>query len=1011
MSRPILPCLCVMLAFAALPTLVSADTGREIIAASGVHGGLVVHVHCEDGTLTASLGKDERFLVQGLDVSKTNVERARRRVRSLGRYGRMSIDTFAGAHLPYVDNLVNLVVAENLRDVSMDEVMRVLAPLGVAYVNGKKTVKPWPEEIDEWTHYLHGPDNNAVAQDTVIGPPAHVQWIAPPKWSRNHESHPGTFGAVSSRGRLFYVQDEGPIGIVDKRFPGSFSLNARDAFNGVMLWKRNMNSWYDTGVHWQRVPQQLNMRLVAIGDRLFVTMGIGERVSMLDAATGETLGALENTEDTSEILYNDGVMVVLRKPPVVARRMEPTAGAISAIDVKTNRLLWERGGIPQALSLASKSDSVYFVLDDHATCVGLRDGKERWRVPFSFARQGHFPNAMGIILAGEDVVVMLKTGLITALSAESGERLWEQEFKAAKSEIFASPQDAFIVDGLVWPSLRGVGYDLLTGEKARTTDRRVIGGHHHRCHLRKATTKYILGSQNGIEFFDVQGKKPSQICNTFRGSCRLGVVPCNGLLYLPPNSCKCFIEAQMHGFLAIASQRQPANNANAGSTRKRLEQGPAFDQPLGVEAATDDWPTYRNDAKRSGIAGTELQTDLTNTWTVSLGTRITPPVAVGSRVYLSFPERHAVVCLDSRSGKKLWEHTAGARIDSPPTYYRGTLLFGSTDGWVYSITADQGVLRWRYRCAPEERLMGANEQLESLWPVSGSILVQNDIAYAAAGRCSMVDGGIYLYAFNPVDGRVLHHTVETDPGIIDPEGGATAYYTAGVLGDILVGDGEHVYLRHRKFDRELVKRPDNHIPPTAVRHLLNTGLRLYASAGFTDTDMHHRTYWAVGENFGSLLAFDSKTTYGTRVYNARMRWSPRFDPATTGCLVYAAATAGWKGEGKIERKTFEEFFPGMNTTEYTWSQSVPILVRAMLVARDVVFVAGPPDVVDSDDPLGALRGRLGGVIKVVSATDGEDVSQLALPRPPIFDGMAAAAGRLYISCSDGSLVSMGASDD
>ena len=113
-------------------------------------------------------------------------------------YGSVSVDTFDGRRLPYVDNLVNLLVADELGDVSMDEVMRVLAPLGVAYVDGEKIVKPWPDEIDEWTHYLHGPDNNAVAQDTVIGPPSHIQWVAPPKWSRHHESRPSTFGAVSS---------------------------------------------------------------------------------------------------------------------------------------------------------------------------------------------------------------------------------------------------------------------------------------------------------------------------------------------------------------------------------------------------------------------------------------------------------------------------------------------------------------------------------------------------------------------------------------------------------------------------------------------------------------------------------------------------------------------------------------------------------------------------------------------------------------------------------------------
>ncbi|MCX5656573.1 MAG: hypothetical protein NTY65_18200 [Planctomycetota bacterium] len=78
--------------------------------------------------------------------------------------------------LPYADNLVNVVVAEDLGKTPMDEVMRVLAPLGVAYVKGAdgkwaKTLKPWPKEIDEWTHWLHDAGNNAVAHDTRVGPP------------------------------------------------------------------------------------------------------------------------------------------------------------------------------------------------------------------------------------------------------------------------------------------------------------------------------------------------------------------------------------------------------------------------------------------------------------------------------------------------------------------------------------------------------------------------------------------------------------------------------------------------------------------------------------------------------------------------------------------------------------------------------------------------------------------------------------------------------------------------
>ncbi|KKK99283.1 hypothetical protein LCGC14_2634290, partial [marine sediment metagenome] len=136
----------------------------QILDATGVRGGLVVHLGCGAGKLTTELRTGEGFVVHGLDVDTVNVEKSRAHIRRKELYGPVSAALFDGKRLPYVDNLVNLLVADKLGDLTMDEVMRVLAPLGVACVGGKKIVKPWPEEIDEWTHYLHGPDNNAVAQ-------------------------------------------------------------------------------------------------------------------------------------------------------------------------------------------------------------------------------------------------------------------------------------------------------------------------------------------------------------------------------------------------------------------------------------------------------------------------------------------------------------------------------------------------------------------------------------------------------------------------------------------------------------------------------------------------------------------------------------------------------------------------------------------------------------------------------------------------------------------------------
>ena len=193
-----------------LPPLAAldADQANDILQATGVKGGLVVHVGCGDGKLTAALRVSESYIVQGLDRDAKHVETARQYIQAIGLSGRVSIQTWSGSGLPYIDNLVNLLVAENPGDLSAREIQRVLAPLGVAYVKTggqwTKTVKPWPKGIDEWTHYLHDASGNAVAEDTQVGPPRHIQWWAGPKRSRQHDSLASMSAMVSAGGRVFH---------------------------------------------------------------------------------------------------------------------------------------------------------------------------------------------------------------------------------------------------------------------------------------------------------------------------------------------------------------------------------------------------------------------------------------------------------------------------------------------------------------------------------------------------------------------------------------------------------------------------------------------------------------------------------------------------------------------------------------------------------------------------------------------------------------------------------------
>jgi SAM-dependent methyltransferase len=328
----------------------SAEQAQDILKASGVQGGLVVHLGCGDGKLTAALRASESFIVHGLDADPSNVATARKHIQSTGLYGVVSVEQWAGDRLPYVDNLVNLIVANDLGKLPMDEALRVLTPRGVALIGGKKTVKPWPKQIDDWTHYLHGPDNNAVARDSVVDIPRSIQWVAEPRWGRSHEELASMSAAVTAQGRIFYIEDEAPLASI--RYLADWKLVARDAFNGTLLWKHPITSWVDHLRQFRSGPAHLPRRLVAVGDRVYVTPNLAGPVLALDAATGQTVCEYKGTERTEEILAENGSLYLAVGTSEVERtggglfqRGEPAPSGfrfITAVEAASAKPLWKK---------------------------------------------------------------------------------------------------------------------------------------------------------------------------------------------------------------------------------------------------------------------------------------------------------------------------------------------------------------------------------------------------------------------------------------------------------------------------------------------------------------------------------------------------------------------------------------------------------------------------------------------------------------------------------------------
>jgi outer membrane protein assembly factor BamB len=310
-------------------------------------------------------------------------------------------NTYGPRHLPYADNLVNLIVVEEAEDLSEAELRRVLAPGGVSLVRRKgqwkKVVKTWPAEMDEWTHYFHGADGNPVANDSIVAPPDRLQWIGSPRWSRHHDHVASMSALVSASGRIFYIFDEGLTASV--QFPSRWRLIARDAFNGVILWKRQIEKWNTHQYPLKSGPAHLLRRLVTVGDRVYVTLGIDAPVTALDAATGKTVLTYKGSEHTREIVVSDGVAFFVadtsrsrlpdwrRKDTYVwanTNRANPDWGwngrsrKILAYETDSRDLLWQAEAPVAPCSLAADAKRIVFHDGQKLVCIDRRNGDRLW---------------------------------------------------------------------------------------------------------------------------------------------------------------------------------------------------------------------------------------------------------------------------------------------------------------------------------------------------------------------------------------------------------------------------------------------------------------------------------------------------------------------------------------------------------------------------------------------------------------------------------------------------------
>ncbi len=1003
----------------------AADGALEVAQRAGFHGGLAVQIGCGRLDGLYELAKHERFLVQVLDSDAARVTAARGTIESQGLSDRIWVSTFDGRRLPFADNVVNLILAGKGSDVPSAEILRVLVPRGVALVGGESQTKPVPPDIDEWTHHLHDPSGNAVARDTVVGPPERLQWLATPLWSKHHDALANVNAMVSANGRVFAVCEESPASIDPAVMPDQWNLVARDAFNGILLWRVPIELWGTKA--WNAAhphgrnnqPTHIGRRLVAVGDRVYVTLGYNAPVSELDAATGNVLRVFDGTACTDAILCQNGQLILaLNRGRQGASKTEPPVKKdVAVLDLQTGKMLWRRGdyvGLQSKtgdmdrinhLTIAASDDRIFFFGNrKELVCLSLRDGEEVWRIPRPAAKAHEMRYNLRVTdrctLVHHDGILLLgqpeptgrfghKKGIakLYAFDAGTGASLWDRPMAEWG---WAEPPDIFIINGELWifdlASFSLLALDPESGEELRrwNTAKALDKGHHHRCYRNRSAQNFVLTSHRGIELFDLKSGE-DLMCPFVRGACQHGFLPCNGLLYATPHPCSCFIDGKLNGMVALA----PKSDAEDLSSGQQLVKGPAYGEVVIAPGPKDlgAWPTYRHDAARSGSTPVPTPLSVKRTWTARVGAEPTACVIAAGKVLVASKRTRRLHAFAEATGAEVWSRTMNGAMDSPPTIHEGMALCGVRDGMVVCLRLDDGAVVWTFRAAPCERWLHVYNRIESASPVFGSVLVRDGVAYVTAGRSSYLDGGIVAYALDPATGAVKERKVLATKG----------ESKVACLADILVSSGASVFMRDRAIFG----------PVKAARSFL------FSRSGLLDQAWFNRAPWSLGrETKGATYGFWNAGGAGQAMHPLSGQYMVHDDKLVFS--VVAASSHRDRGIFRPGRTGYRLNCAGVDAGKKAkplWHVQVPVRIMAAVNAPNALFAAGTPDIVDPGDPWAALEGRKGGRFLVIAKQDGKILRTESLSASPVLDGMAAAHGRLFLVLKDGQVICMGADAD
>jgi outer membrane protein assembly factor BamB/predicted amidohydrolase len=801
-----------------MPAISFAGRAESLLEKIGVTKGICVVLGDTSCEVALDLARRSELLIYVQLPRTAEVEAAQALVDKAGFYGtRIVVEKGRTTELHLADNLADaVIVLGTAPDVPEEEALRVLRPQGKALLGDKVLTKPFPEGIDDWGHPYHGPDNNPQSQDRTIQGPYLTQFLAEPRYA------PVPQVAVASAGRVFKAF--GHVAFKKREEPYLNKLVAFNGYNGTILWQRDLTP----GIMVHRNT------LIATPTTLYV--GDDKSCKLIDSASGQLKGEIVPRLDIAGgtfwkwMAVEKGVLYALigeqeQMDPTMRWGLEkhgwpwsPISKGFNqpdrvkesgpaylahpwgfgcnvlAIDPRTREVLWHyREAEPiDSRAICMKNGRIYaFRFGAYLTCLDANTGAVVWRKtlandPELFTALGLYSNRQGAswnwrttayLKCSDEALYFAspQVGKLVAVSTQDGRVLWQHPYNNFQLIIrddalygIAGQNDEGNLSKKFEPLTGAILEEFRTGRRACTRPTAALDAIFYRA--RGGSTRFDLGSGS------------PQLVSPMRPPCHDGVTIANGLLYWWPSVCDC--QLTLYGITSLGPARGFDFEAQA-TDKERLETGNATltDADTPVESPAD-WPTLRASNTRTATSTATIPAQVDLLWQTPSGrgdacVAPTAPVVVGDIICIGGSDG-VVRALSASTGKVLWKAYTGGTIRLPPTIWQGRVFVGSGDGWVYAFATRTGQLLWRFRAAPAERKIPVYGSLLSTWPAASGVLVEDGVAYVAAGIVNY--DGTYVYALDAVTGRIKWQNDSS--GHLDP----VARSGVSVQGHLLLHD-------------------------------------------------------------------------------------------------------------------------------------------------------------------------------------------------------------------------------